>query len=39
MVDIGFDILQGYLFARPMPEAELLAHLGLGSTQRHHSRV
>ena len=28
MVELGFDLLQGYFFARPMPEDELLAHLG-----------
>ena len=22
MVELGFDVLQGYLFARPMPEAD-----------------
>ena len=27
MTSFGFDLLQGYYFARPMPENELLAHL------------
>jgi EAL domain-containing protein (putative c-di-GMP-specific phosphodiesterase class I)/GGDEF domain-containing protein len=27
MTDLGFDLLQGFLFARPLPEADLLAGL------------
>ena len=28
MTSFGFDLLQGYYFARPMPEHELLVHVG-----------
>lgn len=31
----GFDLLQGFHFARPEPEAALLARLGLGPDVRH----
>jgi diguanylate cyclase len=34
MVDAGFDLLQGYLFARPMGEVELLEHLRVRAAVR-----